>query len=772
MPDGPPGLPAAGGGGADTRPRGTAIYDPPEPGFGHKAVNIWVSRHDGSPLPNVRLLDVQRREFLPPVAHFEYVFGSTTNSSVHDPFRVHHCFALDAQGHRVARLDDRLRASRWIPDYGPRVVFDGFLVAPQADLGERVERVGFTAIGTPVREWDTPIPGAVWRDSDGLDAPGADDDRDPERPQDVRTDLPARFNPDGRANATPEGADSGGPGEGYPVFADPLLYRLGAKAREWTLPMAVRYLCRVGCNGKYVKLGGVGGLASLDRLMTAVVPADGYDFVDPTRPETFVEEDILVPDIDVTGMAWPDAVRRLIEPHGFAFEFHLETAEGGSPEWYLRFYSKLDASNRRSLYHQRPPAALVPGRTNVAAMSLVRDCAGIENHWKVATEPVRYEASLVLAPDFEVYEPDEEEKASYVRGFDEAAFDPVSYRTFVFDEDGSGHWDFEAGEMRFAATSLREVLQPGAKAEGSASPFVADSSDAEPRTYVRRRRPPYGELISVDGQGKPRRAELWVSTNYPAKPGVWDPEAKVAFGTKGGDWQLVGSDGWRLLDDRLGIYLTAHNPDGFNIGQAGSKAAKEVDPFPDCILNVVKCLNGPVATAAEPRPSFPRFCFRLTVAFQGDRDLRAEARRRNASPTRFDVLRYDDARDRFRKHVISPRSHVAAALGRKAETAAIDDTARAKSHAGSRRRVNESGSFAGIVTIGHYTESYRVGDKPTKVEGRAIDLAMNAGREQGEAPVFPVIVSVDTTFSPAQQVVIQFQDYRAEPPSGRRRRRS
>ncbi len=104
--------------------------------------------------------------------------------------------------------------------------------------------VTFLAFGVAIREWDTPIGGALMRDSD-----------DPTTVSDVETDLVTHFNPGGLPNATPEEADAvDDSGNTYPTFLDPRVVRDPDVRRPWTLPMAVRYLCyRHNPDQTYVK---------------------------------------------------------------------------------------------------------------------------------------------------------------------------------------------------------------------------------------------------------------------------------------------------------------------------------------------------------------------------------------------------------------------------------------------------------------------------------------------------------------------------------------
>lgn len=375
-----------------------------------------------------------------------------------------------------------------------------------------------------------------------------------------------------------------------------------------------------------------------------------------------------------------------------------------------------------------------------------------------------FEASLILAPLF-LFGPDDlatDQLPRYVKGMvlngtENPLFEPALYRRFALAEAGDDHWDFQTETWTNVVTGLRSVLAP-------------DSGAADPRTYVSRRRRPLGKLVSKDAEGEFRDPELWVANNYLTRsPGVWKPDLAPVFGTtKGGDWQRVTKGGWRLMDDMLGIELTMPDPRNWTICDAPFTPQTPSVPAPDGKLSVPDALNAAWATQAHPGGG--RFLFRLTVVFEGDHDLDAEAKRRPASPTRFTITRYDDSRDRFEKHIVSKHSHIAAAQGVTIDQTGIDHTKEAMAHAAARRRANEAAAFAGSLTIGYFTDAYQVGDKLSKIIGREIDLAVNAGREQKEAPIYPVIVGVDRNFEPVQTMVFEYQDFRAEPPAEHRRR--
>ena len=168
------------------------------------------------------------------------------------------------------------------------------------------------------------------------------------------------------------------------------------------------------------------------------------------------------------------------------------------------------------------------------------------NVFTVESDPVRYEASFVLAPGFPV-SPADAASASAIKAFDrgDPSFSTVNhdkYRLYVFDETGEGHWSFTSSSMVTKATDLSKLLA---------------GDEENPLPYVKRRRVPIGTLFTTDPNRKPLRARLAISTNYGgSSPGLWDGS---------GSWQSVVG-GFDLLADRLGIWVNVPNPNGWNIG--------------------------------------------------------------------------------------------------------------------------------------------------------------------------------------------------------------
>lgn len=686
---------------------------------------VFRYRPDSSPryqlLPHVVCEAIQVREGAEPgSASFRYVFAHPFGDSS-APSRFEQVYPLDASGRHVVAHDDRLVVRRYRPDGSFEVVFDGFAQVPQADLSGSGETVTFQCLGTPVREWDTPIGGAIYRDAG--DVASGDD---------VATGRPTRLNPGGLANAVPEADEAGTSPFEYPTFLDERVCKSRGIGRRWTLGMALRYLLSTAnTDTEYVNYAPftVGATAVLDDAVSAIRPASDDQPIDFADPSTYTLEPILCPDVDLTGKAWPEAVQGLIAPHGFGMAFRLTAESDGDPIWHLHIYRKDRDTQLKPLYLQHAGEVLDPGRTNLGALRLQRDVSGLANRWVADTAPVRYEASFVLAPGFAPNAADDNNAAAYDqwRGNNP---DPVKYREYVFDETGDGHYDFAGSSFVTATpTSLDAVLgEP-------------DTDDVP--AYAGRRRPGIATLISTDAQGKPRRAELWVSTDYAgAKPGVWD---------RTGTWQRVHSSEWRLLDDRLGIQLTTRDPSSWNIG--GSEAAGM--PFGRAgKVNVVK-------SQCDPDAANPRFWFRLTCVIEGDQDLDVVAEHRLGSPTIYDITRRDDTRDRHRKEVISRRSHLATSA--LLDVSARDDSDAALAHCEARRRTHELARFAGTATIPRFTAAYRVGDRIRAVVGRDLDLRTNTGAGGDEAPIYPAIVGIDWRLSGDKQMtVLQLSDRRAE----------
>lgn len=682
------------------------------------SVGVYRYQPGGSPtyqvLPNVRVLAIQFREGPDPgVARFRYVFNPADPTT--DPTSFEQALSVDVNLANVVKNDDRLVVLKLNPDGSSIPLFDGFAQVPELHLSPSEELVTFVAYGVAVREWDTPIGGALMRDADN-----------PTTVSDFETDLPTYFNPTGRPNATPDGADAQNPSnQTYPTFLDPRVDRDPDLRRSWTVPMAVRYLCyRHNPNETYVA-NPDGTL--IDDLLDSRSPIAGVT-MDPSDPSTYTSSPIVVPELPVTGKAWPVALHELLEPNGFGMVFRLESDENGDPYTRLDIFRRQDGSTStyKDLYLQPSGNPLDPTLTNLARARLARDTAGIANVYSVESNPVRYEASFVLAPGYPIVQSDAATAAS-IGVFDLTAptFSQANrdkYRLYVFDETGEGHWSFTTGAMSSTATLLDDLL--------------SDSAN-DPRNYVKRRRVPVGVLFTRDANNMPLKARLAISTDFAgASPGLWD-------GT--GTWQPVVG-GYRLLQDRLGIWISVPNPNGWNIGLPETSGM----PYP---AGTVRGVEDQANTSAT------HFFLRLTCVIEGDLGLNAVAAQRPSSSTSFAIMRRVDARDRYFKQVVAAKSE----FNTTSQAITIrDDTDDALSEAAARRLAGESGEVAGSVTVPRFTTAYRIGDKIQAIVGRNLSLRTNAGAPLEEGQVFPSVVALSWDFNGKQQTELQLSDHRGQ----------
>ena len=677
-------------------------------------------------LPNVRCLQVDqpKEDGDPGSARFRYAFGDPLGDP-DDPQRLEDVFGFDANGQHVVQQDDHLVVRAYREDGYSEILFDGFVLTPQGDLAPpETESVTFVAIGTPAREFDTPLAGAVVRGADEPDTAG----------NDVETDLPARFNPDGKPNASPDGADSGEGTNQYPVFLGPFWPSNeinGQTVRMWTLGMAARYIVAQGNpDEKYVK---VDDLSYLDTVLQAPKGSGddngAIDFDD--APEM---EDIECQDIDVTGTAWPMALTRLIGPHGFGWRFVLSDDGDGNPEWGFGVYRKDDNKSVKSLMLQQVGDDLDPGNSNVSSLRLSRDTHNLANQIAIDAAPTRYEASFVLAPLFPI-SPDDAASASAIKNF--SATDPSqasqggqndAYRLYGFDECGEGHWVFGSSTSTSIA-DLSPVLNP---------------DDDDPPPFVIKRRPPtnHGKLLTVDANKKPFPARLMISTDYSGEsPAVWDGS---------GTWQRCYG-GWELARDRLGIRITCSNPNGWNITPPSAPG----QPIPAQIVKGVE---------SQALAGGTHFFLMLTCCIDADQDSNIVAKKRAASPTEFTITRRVDARYRFKKWVISQYSFFNSGTE---DVDAENDDDDAQAHADAVRRADEAGVFAGNVVIPRLSTAYNIGDKVDEITGRGISLQQNAANESGESPIYPAIVGITWDFDGRQATILELSDERAQPPPKR-----
>ena len=668
-------------------------------------------------LANVRVLTIQYREGADAgVARFRYVFDSGNPATVPNTFQD--ALSVDANMPGIVANDDRLVVLTSNPDGSAQVLFDGFAQVPELGLGFDREMVTFLAFGVAIREWDTPIFGALTRDGDN-----------PSTVSDLETDLVTQFNAQGQPNATPANADAvDDSGNTYPTFLDPRVVRNPDVRRFWTLPMAVRYLCfRHNPDQTYVT-NPDGSL--IDATLDSRLPGGGNGGILPADPGTYASDQILAPDFPATGKAWPIAIRDLLEPNGFGMAFRIDTDGSGNPKTTLDIFRRQDASSSatKDLFLQPRGGALDPGQSNLAAAQLARDMSGVANAITVESALIRYEASFILAPGFPI-SPGDAVGYTALSAFDRNAAgfaqgNHDTYRLYVFDETGEGHWDWSSSTFVKKVAPLDGLLGAGAEDDPTSG-------------YVRRRRVPIGELFTLDPNQKPLRARLSISTDFQGKqPGLWDGS---------GTWQTVGG-GFDLLPDRLGIWINATNPNSWNIQASKVTGA----PYPS---GVVKGVEDQAITTSK------HFALRLTCVIEGDHVLAATADRRPSSPTTYTITRRVDARDRYVKQLVAANSEFNSGSQ---PIVVRDDSLDALAEANARRTTSEAGEVAGAVTIPRFTQAYRIGDRISSIQGRDLSLRTNAGAPSEEGEVYPAVVGLTWTFGECQETILQLSDQRGQ----------
>jgi hypothetical protein len=700
---------------------GSFDFDPCDVPLATDAARVGVFRYDAESgyeyLPNVFCDSIREREgSQPPVARFHYLLDDSAVANDY-PTQFEELWPIDSHGPYVVRGDDRLVVLAVSPNGGRMVLFDGFAQEPRVDLTPRAQEVSFTAVGAAVRCWDEPIGGRLERDAD-----------DPQAGAVVAIDHPARFNPDGRPNCTPDGSDvdRDDPSVAYPVFLEPNIERSPDPRAYWTLGKFVRYVLAVHNDESYVANP---DFTNLDAMLEACSPKNDQGYYAADAGDS-IRESLVLRDFDATNMAWPEALEQQLGYAGFALRFVTGQDETDAPRHSLEIYRK-DATGSETDRELALPSRgdmLDPSRCNVSGLHLARDGGSVVNAVTVETRPRRVELSVILAPGFEPALGDEA-ASSRVR-FLKASIDGASgtirakYRLYVADEAGDGHWDHAADSW----------TAPGAPGLDLASVFP-DTDDGKP-SYVRRLRPGSYTLISTDTADRPIRAQLALSRDYSGpSPAVWDGS---------GTWQPI-SGGWRLLEDRLGIEVTAEDPEAWAIGSYSGSTPQEPS----------QTLRG-ITSQANPSGPNTWFHLRLTTVIDDDLIVPAATDARRASPTRFVRRRRADARDHFRLDSVAAKS-----LYNSTDKAIVvrDDTEHALAHARQLRAAHEFPPLVGDVTIPSFVSSFRVGDRISRINGRDLSFRTNFGGDQGEPAAYPVIVAVTWNFAAGrQETVLELAD--------------
>jgi hypothetical protein len=693
------------------------------------AVGVYLYDPDAeqplSLLPNIWCLRIDYREGPePPVARFRYILDGNMAINFGWPARIGDVWPIDAQGPYVVLPDDRLIVAAQNPDGSPLYLFDGFAQIPQADVTPRTEDATFVAVGVAVRAWDDTIHTRIQRD--------ADDPDDTSGESDFEVHLPCRFNPaDQRpgsmggylGNSTPdalytvpEGSNDGG----YPVFVDPLLAeREDDLVEPWYISDSLLYLLALPNPGDdYIAWPSSDTITDL--LETLAPPPGSTTF----NPQTAVPSDCVIRDYDATDKTLPEVMADLLGYAGFLMTWQLGADGDDNPETSLRFYRRDGAATGpiKSVYLDVPGASLAAGSLNNAShLHLTRDTNHVVNAWRVETAQQRAEISVILAPLFEPTASDAQ--AANRSQFNSANLTNATattrrkYRWYGADECGDGHWNMLEGEWSVQPLDLATVFP---------------NTDANIKSYCTRYRPGSNTLIATDSDDRPLRAVLEyyapAASTYSS-----DPYVQTEQGASG--WLTI-KNGWRLLDDRLGIEVTVPDPEEWTTG----------NPKLPKIAGISQ-----VATAGTN--NWQPFTLRLTTTIESDLRIDARAPKRIASPTQFARWRSADAADHFQYTTITPGSINYPTAGGDGTNPVVvrDDTAAATTHAQQLRSSHEMPPLAGSVTLPGISVAYSIGDRVSLISGRAINLQTNIGASQGEASVFPWIVGLSWDFEGDRQ---------------------
>jgi hypothetical protein len=713
-------------------------------------------------LPNVRCLRIDYREGPePPTARFQYLTADLLADNLGWPAQFESLWPIDAEGDYVVTMDDRLVVFTYDPQGDPQVLFDGFAQVPQVDLTATTQAVTFAAVGAAVRLWDIPITGRVQRNaSNPLITDGSND---------VPVDLPTRFNPstntvgayagyagnmvnDQLFTVLPEWNGTGNAG-GAPVFIDELVADRAfdedagdvLEIAYWWTSSAIKYLLAVQqspedeAGNPYVVYP---TFDSLDAILQTYEPPDHgvLNADDAHVRETFIR------DYDATNKGVVDAVGELLAYAGFVLFFETSTQDDGTPQTSLRIARRdsFAATAPKAIYLATAGTVFTPAvdtgeepadptLNNAAALHLARDCNSIVNAWGIETALQQFEVTVYLSPGFQPVDGDQ--NAPTVDNFlttnltGTTADQARRYRWYIADECGDGHWNSLETEW-----NLTEPID--------FSPIFPANDDGTP-SYVERYRPGARTLIARDPQGKPLKAVLEIKQgSYSADPLIG--EDPTTHNTN--PWLTV-SNGWQLLEDRLGIRVTIQNPEDWQTGNPK--------------LPTIRGITWQVAPTAQTA-----FALRLTTVIEADIRIPAFAAKRPASPTLFERRRIADAKDHFRYCVIAPNSlNYAAAGGNGTDPVIVrDDTAAAQAHVDQLRAAKEFPPLAGSVAIPFVTDYYQIADRVNIIQGRDASLQINVGADQGEAPSYPWVTAFSWVFeSQRQQTVLQLSDRRAEP---------
>lgn len=697
------------------------------------------------PLSMVRCLNITRMEGAQfSTAEFEYVVQNAIQEESIIYFENVLPLIQSADSGDVVKVDDRLVVAGLTPDGDYRFLFDGFCTSPGSRwAGDRYE-VGFHAVGVEKRCWDDPLLVRWERHCDKASDGTAN----------VACRREVRFNPKGRPNRTPDNADmlpevsdeelsevGLDPDDqsqdnmteiakyinkqSYPIFMDERFHGKASDGSDapqfWTMSDFGKYVLSVGNQEKYVKNP---DMKELDALLDVYTPKQGQRYINIKNPSTYDENPIVIRDVDVTGMTWPEALGQVLGLNGFSMTFRLTRDADGFPETILDIYKSQDndPSKYKDLYLDEWYARFDPAANNVSDAEMQHDTSAIVNRSILRTDVVHKEISWILNPLFKIEAEDVANKGNFIQNAGSLLTGPNAkkYRDYGVDECGEGHWDMATWSWSTDAPDLSAVFPPAKGAE--------DEPDVP--TYVNRPRPAKSNLNSRRKDGASLRAMLHISLDYGGPTGApWD-------GTSGTWFPVASGHQWGLLRDRLGVHLTCKDPNAWSIGKLTGSGFGLLTPG---VVRSVEWMKQKAAYSSTSPNQPCNFYLMLTCVVEEDSAPNIASERRSVSPTEFETTTYVDARNEFKPKYIYTDSWTLHNLDESEYNVGqpIDDAdpesdnyidyddKSAKAYADSKREAGQLGKFQIRTTIPRLTNSYNIGDRIRSIDGRDCSLIMN-----------------------------------------------
>ncbi len=669
----------------------------------------------------------------------------------------------------TVKVDDRLLVVALTADGEDyRFLFDGFVTAPGTRFDGRGYMVGFSAAGVERRCWDEPLQDNWQRN--------CFKPRTAEK-NNVKTGLPIRFNPNGKANCTPKDCDmtpavfaipSGTPDpppgyaapggaprrQHFPVFLDPDFAGKDPYQddkpfqRLWSVSSAAQYIIGIGNPGEqYVRNP---DFTRLDQLLDVYTPREGQSFVDINDPSTYDENPITIADIDVTGRPWPEELHKILDANGFCLCFRIGSDEDGDPLTYLDIYPKndRDPSHYKDLFLDQWGQDLDPSMNNLAAADMQHDVSAIMNQYYLHTSMEKVEASFILAPLFKIDEADSasaEAMARFIAGGneDDESEDSQKYRKWGVDEVGAGYWDMQAWAWKtkkpFEFTDMLPLIKPNPEATSGYPAFAY------------RPRPGFNQLLTKGPDNKPLSAKLRISFDY-----VGDsPKSMNEDYDSASHWFEIPDRSWNLLKDRLGIYIISQDPNAWKVGEIkGDLNGGHAWPLAN---RQVRCVEWLAKKQTATATAGGNFWLMLTCVIESDQIANIVSKRRSTSPTKFIVSRAVDNRMERTPKRIYAFSWYGTNDEDEGDTVVDFDKKAAQNYCDGKREVTQYGKFRLRAELPTLTDMYEIGDRIRKVSGRECSFAMNGGTG-AETATYPKVIGITWSLARGEQTTLHLSD--------------